>query len=49
MGGCDDSLESVMISLESDQDGGHVVAAEAGHGVLGDEFVEQLLQDLPVV
>jgi hypothetical protein len=36
-------------SAEPDEDGGHVVAAQTGHGVLGEQFVESLLHDGPIV
>ncbi len=29
----------IMISFEFDEDGGHVVAADASHGLLGNDFV----------
>jgi hypothetical protein len=34
-----------MFSVESDQDGGHVIASEAGHGIPGEQFIEQFLHD----
>lgn len=38
-----------IISLEPDQDRGHVIAAEARHSVLGQQFIEQFLHDGPIV
>ena len=36
-------------SIEADEDGGHVVAAETGHGVLSEQFSEHFLHDGPIV
>ena len=34
--------------VKPNQNGGHVVAAKAGHGVLGEEFAEKFLHDGPI-
>ena len=34
-------------SFEDNQDGGHVVAADSGHGIGGDKPLEKVMDNLP--
>ena len=34
-------------SFEDNQDGGHVVTSDAGHGIGGDKPLEKVMNDLP--